>query len=111
MSQLGSTPITCTIISLVAISEKEISEALLHIAEQFNIIDQRLAKLTVSVIALKGTVAKQMSPDDPEALLARIESLEKLLTERDPTAAARQEFSDVIEAVKLLEKHGGPKQA
>jgi hypothetical protein len=40
-----------------------------------------------------------------------IENLEQELSKLDPHAEARQRFSDVIEMLKVVEKHGGPKQA
>lgn len=95
----------------MAVNEKQIADSLQKIAEQFHAIDETLAKLGVGLLALKFVVAARLTPGAPIDGLKLIENLEQELAKLDPHAAARQRFSDVIEMLKILEKHGGPKQA
>jgi hypothetical protein len=93
------------------ITKAEFSDALQKIAEQFHAVDQNVAKLAVRILALKVVVAARISPGAPIDGLKLIENLEEELAKLDPHAEARQRFSDVIEMLKVIEKHGGPKQA
>jgi hypothetical protein len=95
----------------MTISDKEFGDALQKIAEQFHALDQNLAKLAVRILALKFVVAARLTPGAPIDGLKMIENLEQELSKLDPHAEARQRFSDVIEMLKVVEKHGGPKQA
>jgi hypothetical protein len=60
---------------------------------------------------VKAVLAIQMDPVYSKDALAKIEKIESDLAALDQTASVRQQAADVIEAVKLWEKHGGPKQA
>jgi hypothetical protein len=92
-------------------SEKELGDALQTIAEHMLAVDNALAKLGVGLTAVKAVLAIQINPTDPKQGLARIEEIESTLASLDKTTPARQQAADMIEAVKLWEKHGGPKQA
>jgi hypothetical protein len=93
------------------VSQKEIADALQSVAEQLNAIDGSLARLGAGLAAVKMVVAIQLNPSDPKQALERIQKLEENFLKLDPSAAARKKFSEVIEIVKMIEKHGGPKQA
>jgi hypothetical protein len=95
----------------MSVSEKELGGALQLVAEHLLAVDNTLAQLGAGVRAVKAILAIQMNPADPKQALASIEKIESSLAAFDPTAPARQQAADVIEAVKLFEKHGGPKQA
>jgi hypothetical protein len=70
-----------------------------------------IAKLVAGLGAVKAVLAIQMNPSEPKQALERIQHIEESLAKLDPNAAARQQFSDVLEMIRTLEKHGGPKQA
>jgi hypothetical protein len=95
----------------MSVSEKQLGDALQLVAEHLLAIDNALAKLGVGLTAVKAVLAVQMNPNDPKQALAQIDKIEGSLGALDKTAPARQQAADVIEMVKLLEKHGGPKQA
>jgi hypothetical protein len=95
----------------MSVTEKELGDALQAIAEHSLAVDNALAKLGVGLTALKAALAVQMNPSDPTRALAQIDKIESSLAALDKTAPARQQAADVIEMVKLAERHGGPKQA
>jgi hypothetical protein len=92
-------------------SDKELGDALQGIAEQFQAIDKTLAKIAFGLFALKGILALQMDPSAPAKALARIQELESELAKLDPRRSEREKIDEVLEMVRLIEKHGGPKQA
>jgi hypothetical protein len=82
-------------------------EELLHqLAELVCKIDKDIAEQMVSIAALKAICASQLKPDDPAAGMQDIESLEAVARKADPVAERRQNLADVIDAVKLIRKHG-----
>jgi hypothetical protein len=91
--------------------DKDLADALQVIAEQQLAVDNALAKLGVGLNAVKTILAIQIDPANPKRDLERIQQIESELAKYDKTAPARQQVADVIEMVKLWEKHGGPKQA
>jgi hypothetical protein len=93
------------------ISDKELGETLQAIAEHLLALDNTLARLGAGLTAVKAVLAIQMNPADPKQALESLNEIESRLAALDKTAPARQQAADVIEAVKLWEKHGGPKQA
>jgi hypothetical protein len=93
------------------LTRKELGDALQTIAEQFQAVDKSLAKIAVGFMALKGFVARQANPSAPKEALAQIQELEAELEKRDPTRAVREKTDEVIEVLKMIEKHGGPQQA
>jgi hypothetical protein len=89
----------------------EIGGALQNVAGQMNALEDAVAKLQAGLLAVKAMLAVQMNPSAPKQALTRIQSIEDTIMKRDPNAAARKEFSEVIEMLNILEKHGGPKLA
>lgn len=77
-----------------------------QLAEMMHSLDKDIAELKVSIAALTAVVATLINPDDPEAGAAHIHKLEELARQHDPSAEQRQRIGDVIEAVKLIRKHG-----
>jgi hypothetical protein len=84
-------------------------DQILTLTEQFLALEKRLSELRSSVTVLKGILAMQLSPDDPLEGAKQLRELEDTVSKLDPTAPARQQAADVIEAVKLWQKHGGGK--
>jgi hypothetical protein len=78
------------------------------LTEQFLILDKNLAQLKASVDVLKGILAIQLNPDDPLDGARQLRDLENQVLKFDSNAPARQQAAEVIEAVKLWKKHGGP---
>jgi hypothetical protein len=70
-----------------------------------------LASLGHGLAALKLVLANQISPGDPVEGLKQIQLIESEMAKRDPQAKARDLTADVIEATKLMQKHGGAKQS
>jgi hypothetical protein len=93
------------------VTDKQLADALQLVAEHMLAVDNALAKLGAGLTAVKATLAIQMNPVDPKQALAQIDKIEGSLAALDKTAPARQQVADVIEMVKAVEKHGGPKQA
>ena len=69
-------------------------------------LDQDIADLRISIATLTAVVANQINPDDPAAGVQHIHSLEAATREADPNAEQRQRVSDVVQALKLIRKHG-----
>jgi len=85
----------------------------LQIAEQLNEIRESLSRLGAGLSAVKMTLAGVME-SDPRArqqVLKQIEELEQSLAELDPNARVRKRRREAFQMRKLLDKHGGPKQA
>jgi hypothetical protein len=91
--------------------EKETGDSLQNIAERLNALEDSVAKLQAGLLAVKAMLALHMNSSAPKQVLTQLRSLEDTIMKRDPNAAARKEFSEVIEMLNILEKHGGPKQA
>ncbi|MFZ0801211.1 MAG: hypothetical protein WBQ09_09560 [Terriglobales bacterium] len=89
----------------------EIGEALLKLNEQLIGVAGDFVKLRHTVIALESIVAARIFPGDPKAALERIRQLEAEIAKKDPSAKLHQEVSEMAEAVRLMEKHGGPKHS
>ena len=60
---------------------------------------------------MKAALAVQLNPNDSSKAAEHIQKSEGEFLSLDPNAAARQKISEVIEMVKMIDKHGGPKQA
>jgi hypothetical protein len=95
----------------MTISDKQLGDALQIVAEQIHALEVSLVKLQAGLHAVKGTLAIQMNPSAPKQALEQIQDLEDAIVKRDPNAEARKQFSEVIEMLKILDKHGGPKEA
>jgi hypothetical protein len=93
------------------VTKQELGDAIQLIAEQMNALEASVAKLQGGLLAVEAMLALQMNPSAPKQALERIRKLEKEFAKRDPNAAARKQFSEVLEMVKVLEKHGGAKEA
>jgi hypothetical protein len=85
--------------------------AIATLTGQLLTLDKGLADLRASVTVLKGILAIQLNPDDPIDGAKQIRSLEDEVLKFDPNASARRQAADVIEAVKLWKKHGGPHES
>ena len=92
-------------------TKKEVSDALLLISERLNGISESLAQLGAALNAVKAVLAGHMNPPNPKQALEHIQTLEENFAKLDPNAAGRKQMSEAIEMVKMIEKHGGPKQA
>jgi hypothetical protein len=96
---------------MVAVSEKQLGEALQLVAKQMHVVEEHLAQIAAGLLAVKGTLARHMDPSAPAQALKQIQDLEAVIAKRDPNAAERKKVSEVFEMLKLLEKHGGPSEA
>ena len=92
-------------------TKKIVGDSLQDLAEQFHAIDKSLAKLAVGLLALKATLAVQMNPSSPVQGLKQIEALEFEIAKLDPTRSVRERTEQSLEILRLVEKHGGAKQA
>jgi hypothetical protein len=90
---------------------KEIGETLHGITEALVALERDLAKLGHGLAAVKETLARQISPEDSAKGLARIQQLENEIAGRDPKAKVRRQAADTIQAVRLMDKHGPPRQS
>jgi|HubBroStandDraft_4_1064222.scaffolds.fasta_scaffold86397_1 hypothetical protein len=95
----------------MAVNEKQLGDALQEIAEQFHAIDKSLAKIAVGLFALKAIVALQVNPSAPSQALKMIQDFENEIAKLDPSRSERERVAEVLEILKLIDKHGGPKQA
>ena len=87
-------------------NDSQRGDLLQKLAELYHGLDQDVADLKASVATLKAIAATQLSPADAKAGLEQIQTAQKAAQELDPDAIKRREFSDVIDAVKLIRKHG-----
>ena len=92
-------------------TEEKIVYTMQTIVKHLLTIDNVLAKLRTDLNVVTTLLAIQMGPTDPKDALAKIEKIQSEFAALDPNAPARQQAADLIEAVKLLGQHGGPKQA
>ena len=83
-------------------------DAISQLIEQMLTLNKSLAELRASVAVLKGVLAFQLNPDDPRDGARQIQDLQDRVLTSDPNASARQQAADVVEAIKLAKKHGGP---
>ena len=88
------------------LENSKIEEIFQQIGEMIHSLDKDIADMKASIAALTGVLAAQLSPDDPAAGLAQIQKFEQVARQADPSAEKRQSLGDVIEAVKLIRKHG-----
>jgi hypothetical protein len=95
----------------MSLTDKQLSDALQGIAEQFHAVDKSLAKIAVGLLALKGFVALQTNPSAPAKALEQIHAFETSLAQLDPNREGRERTEQVLDLLKMIEKHGGPKQA
>ncbi len=70
-----------------------------------------VTELQASVNVLKLHAISQMFPGDPLEGLKQFRVLEQKLLDSDPNEKGRKEAAQVIEAVKLWKKHGGPHES
>ena len=85
---------------------ERLEKLLMQLAEIVYSMDQDIADMRVSIAALKATAAGQLNPDDPATGLTYIHQLETAGREADPTVEKRKALGDVIDAIKLIQKHG-----
>ena len=90
---------------------REVGEAIQTLTERLIGLSGDLVKLRHTVIALEATLAVHISPDDPKAGLKQLRDLERQIAAKDPSAKLHQEVSAMAEAVRLMEKHGGPEHS
>ena len=95
----------------MSFSEKELVDAFQKIAERLNEIHDSLSELGVGLAAVKTILAVHLHPSNPLQASKQIANLEEDYRKLHPTAEARKRRSDAIEMAKIIEKHGGPKQA
>jgi hypothetical protein len=92
-------------------SEKEFSDALILIGEEMHQLEVRLARLEAGLFVVKGVLATLMDRENPVAALARIEEFLKEAEQKWPGADRRELIAQQIDMLKLIVKHGGPKNA
>jgi hypothetical protein len=95
----------------MSVSEKELGNALQLVAEQFHAVDKSLAKLGTGLFALKAIVALQVNPSAPSQALKMIQEFEDEIAKLDPSRPERDRIDQVLEMLKMIDKHGPPKQA
>ncbi len=96
---------------MAEITKKEFGDALQLIAEQSHATDKSLAKIAVGLFAVKAILALQINPSAPAQALKMIQEFENEIAKLDPSRPERERTEQVLEMVRLIEKHGGPKQA
>ena len=87
---------------------EKIQSTLENLTEQILSLHNSMADLRASVNVLKGILAIQLNPDNPADGAKQIQSLEEKFLNFDPNLPARQRAAEIIDAVKLARKHGGP---
>jgi hypothetical protein len=87
-------------------ADTSLEKLLQLLAEIVFSIDRDVADMRASIAALKAVLATQLSQADPSIGAAHIDRLEKVAREADPTAEQRKQLADVIEAIKMIQKHG-----
>lgn len=92
-------------------SEKQISQAVFAIGEALQLQDERLAQLEADVRVVKGFLAAVMNRSNPAEALAGIEAKSKEAMEKAPGAADRAKISELLDLLKLIEKHGPPRES
>jgi len=81
-------------------------ELIQKLADLIHYLRDDIAELKISIVALTASVGAQINPKDPAAGVAQIHELENVARQADPNAEQRREIDDLIEAVKLIRKHG-----
>jgi hypothetical protein len=75
-------------------------EQFVNLSEQILIVRREIAALRSSVNALKALVATQISPDQPEEVLGRLQVAESTLAAADSTDQELKKALDTIEALR-----------
>jgi hypothetical protein len=92
-------------------TKKELGDALTVIAEQMHLIDSTIARQAVEITALKGLLAIELNPKNPKQGLTQIEEFRVNIEKLDKSAEQRKKVSEVFELLKLIEKHGPPRES
>lgn len=91
--------------------EKELSDAVLAIGEALQQLDERLFGVETDLFVVKGFLASVMNPVNPAEALASIETRLKEARAKAPGAGRRVSIAQQIEMLKLIEKHGPPRES
>ena len=101
----------CRKVNAMPISDKQLGDAFQAIAEHLNATDDSLSKLGAELTAVRMTLAVLMNPADPLQASKHIQTLQESFLQLDPNAAQRKKIAQAIEILKMIDKHGKPKEA
>jgi hypothetical protein len=93
------------------VTKEELGKALQTIGEQMHELEKTVSRIAIDLIALKWIVATVIEPSDPTHGFARIEEISADAAKHDPTAPKRKQLDEAIEMLKLIEKHGPPRES
>ena len=96
-----------TIESETFMDGEQINKFIETFGQQILNLQKHQAELLVAVTVLRGLVAIQMFPHDPLDGTNQILTLEKTRLASDPTYQDREEFSELIQALRDLKRMGG----
>lgn len=88
-------------------NDEELIERFRQITEHLISVGRDLSELKACANVLRIHAALQLSPDDPQAALAKFQKLEKALLDSDPNEQERKKAEEIIDAVKEWRKMGG----
>jgi hypothetical protein len=90
---------------------RALMESLRHIAERLNETSEILSQHGAALAALESFLAVDKSPENALQVSQHIQTLKDAYLKIDPNASKRKRRAELLEMLKLIEKHGGPKQA
>jgi hypothetical protein len=93
------------------VTKEELGKALQTVGEQMHELEKTVSRIAIDLTSLQWIVATLIEPNDPKRGLARIEEISAAVAKRDPTAPARKRIDEAIEMLKLIEKHGPPRES
>jgi hypothetical protein len=90
---------------------KALMSSLRYIAERLNETSEMLSEHGAALAALESFVAVDKSPANAAQVAQQIQTMKAAFHKLDPNAAVRKKRAELLEMMKLIEKHGDPKQA
>lgn len=93
------------------VTNEELGKAIQTVGEQMHELDKKISQIAVDLIAQKWILATLLEPNDPKHGLVRIQEIAADIAQRDPTAPRRKQIDEAIEMLKLIEKHGPPRDS
>ncbi|MFZ0310053.1 MAG: hypothetical protein WAL89_17900 [Candidatus Sulfotelmatobacter sp.] len=76
------------------------------LTEQLVTFAGEIATLRASVSVLKVALACEMNPSHPETALTLFARLQQKFLDADPSEQQRKEVAELMDAMKLWQKHG-----
>jgi hypothetical protein len=90
-------------------NQKQTEQQVVNLMERCTRLEGDIISLRAKLLAVTSVLSVHMRPDNPESVLKQLEVFaERALSQLDVTAPQRQALLELIAALDLVKKHGGP---